>query len=164
MKTSKERHYFDACIFSAFLNQTSEPDRYQECLPIMQAAERGEIMAFTSTLSLSEVIYIKGQPEISEEVQEEIIATLFRSPWLNLIAYEPEVAFLNRRIARKYRLKPIDTVHLASALRVKAIAFHTIDDKLIRAVPSGVHLLPDYSETLLVQRPTGFQIGLDLNG
>jgi predicted nucleic acid-binding protein len=161
VKQDKEKHYLDACIFAAFLNQTSEVDNYQECLPVIQAAERQEIMAFTSTVSLSEVIYIKESPEIREDVQEEIISKLFNSPWLNLISFEPVVAQVTRQIARKYKRKPLDTVHLASALRVGAKFFHTIDQKLINSLPYGVDLSPDFSQTLIVQRPSGFQTAID---
>ena len=160
MTTGKERHYLDACVLLAFLNQVAEPERYQECLPVMKASERGEINAFTSTLSLSEVIFLKGID--NENIQEEIIETFFRSPWLTMIAYEPEVALISRRIARKYRTKPMDSNHLASALKVQAKVFHTIDERLIKNLEGAISLEPEFSEPMVVQRPTGFQIELGL--
>ena len=60
--TDKPLHYLDSCVFSGFLNGEAEPENFLECKTIIQAAEEGKIIAYTSAFTMGEVVYIKAAP------------------------------------------------------------------------------------------------------
>jgi predicted nucleic acid-binding protein len=154
-------HYLDSGVFSGFLNGEVEPQNFIECESIIQAAEQGFIRAITSAFTIAEVVYIKslhGKPPLTEEIQEEIITELFGSEWLELASFEREMAEINRYLLRQFggskrNLQPYDSVHLATAIRMKVDYFNTIDDKLIRILPREISFPPRYSKPVIIQRP-----------
>jgi predicted nucleic acid-binding protein len=50
--------YWDSAAFLGLLND--EPDKAKACGDVWRAAERGQIKIVTSTLTVAEVIYLKG--------------------------------------------------------------------------------------------------------
>lgn len=155
-------HYLDAGIFSGFLNGQAEPDVFPECDNIIRAAEDGLIRAVTSVMTMGEVVYIKpapGKDPLPPQVQEEIISQLLDSSWLLRAAFEPDMAEINRYLLRQYggqgkrSLKPMDAIHLATALRLQASFFDTLDNTLISRLPSTISYPPRYPKPLIIQRP-----------
>ncbi len=69
-KDTKAQHYCDSCIFIGFLNQ--EPDKFQQCKDIIEAAELDYIKLYTSAFTMAEVVKIKVN-NCSEIEQEQII-------------------------------------------------------------------------------------------
>jgi predicted nucleic acid-binding protein len=159
--TNQSIHYLDSGVFSGFLNGEAEPENFAECESIIRAAEQGLIRAYTSAFTMGEVVYIKPAPNrepLSEETQEEIISQLLNSPWLERVSFEPDMAEINRYLLRQYgggrkSLKPYDSVHLATAIRMKVDYFDTIDDTLIRNLPKEVSYPPRYPKPVIIQRP-----------
>ncbi|NEQ97664.1 MAG: type II toxin-antitoxin system VapC family toxin [Cyanothece sp. SIO2G6] len=160
--TDKPLHYLDSGIFTGFLNGEAEPDNFRECEAIIKAAEEGAIRAFTSTFTMGEVVYIKAAPgkeQLSIEIQEEIISQLLSSPWLERVSFEPDMAEINRYLLRTYggsgrkALKPYDSVHLATAIRMKVDYFNTIDNTLIERLPKAISYPPRYAKPVIIQRP-----------
>ena len=92
-KASQEQHYCDSCIFIGFLSQ--EPDKFQRCKNIIEAAESSYITLYTSTFTMAEVVKIKVNT-LSETQQEKIIQSLFSNLWINLVAFERETAEISR--------------------------------------------------------------------
>jgi predicted nucleic acid-binding protein len=159
--TDKPKHYLDSGVFSGFLNREAEPDNFLECKTLIQAAEQEEIEAYTSAFSMGEVVYIKtppGMEPLLEEIQEKIISDIFLSPWLRLVSFEREMAEINRYLMRQYGgskkdLRPYDSVHLATAIRMKVDFFNTIDDELIKRLPPKICCPPRYTKLMIIQRP-----------
>jgi hypothetical protein len=53
----------------------------------------------------------------------------------------------------KKALQPYDSVHLATAIRMKVDYFNTLDDKLIQMLPKEISFPPRYSKPIIIQRP-----------
>jgi predicted nucleic acid-binding protein len=154
-------HYLDSGVFSGFLNGEVEPKNFTQCESIIRAAEQGFIRAITSAFTMAEVVYIKSAPDkspLSDEIQEKIISDLLSSDWLELASFEREMAEINRYLMRQFGgrkkdLQPYDSVHLATAIRMKVDYFNTIDDNLIKILPREISFPPRYSKPVIIQRP-----------
>lgn len=156
-------HYIDSGVFAGFLNGEAEPANFTECEIVIRAAEQGVIRAFTSAFTMGEVVYIKSAPgrePLSIELQEQIISDLLNSVWLERVSFEPDIAEINRYLLREYgegrgkkALKPFDSVHLATAIRMKVDYFDTIDDELIKRLPKTISYPPRYPKPIILQRP-----------
>ena len=124
------RIYWDACCFLSYLN--GDEDRLPVLSALLESAGRGEIM--TSVVSLTEVAY--GSPEKDahqlDERTEEAIDALFADPAVTLIEYHAGIARQARQLirgalVRGWSLKPMDAIHLASAVSIGAEAIQTYD-------------------------------------
>ena len=152
-------HYFDSCIFSSFLNGGAEPENFQACIPIIRAAENKKIKVFTSAFTMAEVVYIKTKPDqeqLSLDKQERIITELFLSPWIQTVGFEPDMAEINRHLLRRFGkdgLKPYDSLHISTAIRMRVDYFDTIDQKLIDLLPREICCPPKYTKPVTIQRP-----------
>lgn len=159
--TDKLLHYLDSGVFSGFLNGEAEPDNFAECEAVIRAAEQGLIRAFTSAFTMAEVVYIKPRPgteALPIETQEEIISQLLNSTWLERVSFEPDMAEINRYLLRQFgggkrALQPYDSVHLATAIRMKVDYFNTIDGELIKRLPNTINYPPRYPKPIIIQRP-----------
>jgi predicted nucleic acid-binding protein len=159
--TDKPLHYLDSGVFSGFLNGEAEPENFTECEAVIRAAEQGVIRAFTSAFTMAEVVYIKpapGREALSVETQEEIISQLLNSTWLERVSFEPDMAEINRYLLRQFgggkrSLQPYDSVHLATAIRMKVDYFNTIDSELIKRLPNAINYPPRYPKPVIIQRP-----------
>lgn len=159
--TDKPLHYLDSGVFSGFLNGEAEPDNFAECEAVIRAAEQGLIRAFTSAFTMAEVVYIKpapGKEALPVETQEEIIYQLLNSTWLERVSFEPDMAEINRYLLRQFgggkrALQPYDSVHLATAIRMKVDYFNTTDGELIKRLPNEINCPPRYLKLVVIQRP-----------
>lgn len=157
----KPFHYLDSGVFQGFLNGQAEPENFIECESVIKAAEGGLIRACTSAFTMGEVVYIKAAPEkeqLAVEEQEIIISLLLGSAWLERVAFEPDMAEINRHLLRQYGggkrdLQPYDSVHLATAIRMKVDYFDTIDNRLIKRLPESISFPPRYPKPVIIQRP-----------
>ena len=84
---------------------------------------------------------------------EKIIQSLFSNLWINLVAFERETAEISRYLVRKYKLKPFDSLHLATAIRMQVDYFNTTDTKMIKKLPQTVSYLPNYPKEVMIQEP-----------
>lgn len=64
------RRYWDSSVFLAWL--LPEPEREDACRSVLRAAEDGEIELVTSALTLTEVIKLRGKPELKREYEATI--------------------------------------------------------------------------------------------
>lgn len=118
--------YWDSCIFIDAIQ--GNPEWNDVLSHIISAAEAGEVMIVTSALTLAEVIRdnktdaVAGDPE-----QETNIVELFDNTYVSVRTVDKQIGTLARQIARDYRLKPPDAVHVATALSTKVAELHTRD-------------------------------------
>ena len=160
-KRHKKKHYCDSCIFIGFLNE--EPDKFEKCKNILEAAERDYIELYTSAFTMAEVIKMKKE-NLTIEQHEKIINSLFLSPWINLVQFERETAEICRYLHRKYNFRgTFDPLHLATAIRMRVDYFNTTDyNTIIKKCPQRVSCPPNYPQEVIIQEPfvKGYQPSL----
>jgi len=125
---SLPRRYWDSSAFLAWL--LPEPDREDACRSVLRAAEEGEIEIVTSALTLTEVIKLKGKPELKRE-QEKKIAEFFQNEYIIVRNVDRFVALSAQRLVWDQNLAAKDSIHVATALRYKIPVLDTFDDQLI---------------------------------
>jgi predicted nucleic acid-binding protein len=67
---SVPRRYWDSSAFLAWL--LPEPEREDACNSVLRAAEDGDLELVTSALTSTEVIKLKGKPELKREHEAKI--------------------------------------------------------------------------------------------
>ena len=126
MKTTR-RIYWDACVFIHALEQTVE---YRPTLEaIVDEARAGRLVIVTSALTLAETgvrVAQDGAPT------DELLDVLFRSNYISVRALDAPLASQARRIARAHGLKPMDAIHVATAIDCAVEVMHTMDGKTKR--------------------------------
>ena len=129
------RRYWDSDVFLAWLNR--EPGRTQICDSILEDAKRGRCEVLTSTVTFTEVYYVKPST-ILKEAQIAAIKDLFAHSWIVPVFLDRLTAELARDLLFEFGksegLKPKDAIHLASAMRAavlgKSEVFETWDSGL----------------------------------
>lgn len=151
----KYKHYCDSCVLIGFLSQ--EADKFEQCKSVLESAQLGKIELYTSAFTMAEVVKIKSDLDLDIEKQEEIINNLFANDWMRTVNFERETAEISRYIVRKYGLKPFDSLHLATAIRMQVDYFDTTDyDTLIKKLPQQVSYSPNlqkYPDPVIIQKP-----------
>jgi predicted nucleic acid-binding protein len=113
--------YWDSNNFLAWLNQESN---FAALDALIRRAREGHFRIVTSTIVFSEVYWIRG--EMTEPAKVEAIRALFDQKWLVPIELDRTIGDLAgelmREFARREGLRPIDAIHLASAIRARQIA------------------------------------------
>lgn len=125
--------YWDAVAFLGWLAE--EPDKVNECRPVIEAAESGTITLVTSALTLAEVLWLKGQPNKKVSPQNATkIEAFFRHSWIVVREVDRFIAEAARGLVWAENIKPKDAIHLATALRhdVDYDQFDTFDGDLIK--------------------------------
>jgi predicted nucleic acid-binding protein len=121
--------YWDANPFCIVLNNESE--RLEACLAVLRAAESGELKIVTSALTLAEVVRTKDA-RISPG-KEAVLSDFFQNDFLVFVSVEWFVGNRARQLMHQHpALKPMDALHVATAIRAKVSEMHTYDRKLIR--------------------------------
>lgn len=125
--------YWDSCVWIRLINQESG---HEACQSILDAAHRGEIVIWTSCLTLAEVYKFKCESLKSLAIeQDEIFEAYMQSDFVQLVQVDQEIGVKSRRLCRTHaRLKkPNDGIHLASAVVNNIDEFHSFDvDDLLR--------------------------------
>jgi predicted nucleic acid-binding protein len=119
------RRLWCACTIIDYLKgaERASPD----CPQIIEQAERGETEIVVSALAEAEVVKL----DADDDQAEEKIREFFARPYVIRVALDIRVAETAREIARKYALKPLDAVHVASALRANVPVLETYDETMI---------------------------------
>ena len=131
MMSNPPLSYLDASAVLAFLN--NEAGRAEDLTALFEEAERGNVRLVTSTITLSEVAYIKASDATSDsEMDARIDDLLVERGIITLIECTEDIARGARRYVRQsagqaQRLKPLDAIHLSSAAAVGADHFLTYD-------------------------------------
>jgi predicted nucleic acid-binding protein len=132
------RVYWDACVLLHYIEGT--PDRVETIASLLDAAERGEAIVYTSQLSIAEVAFGKEKKEgkaLDPDVEERINKLWHPQSPVKLVEVHQLVAYEARSLMRQFlprgwSLKPPDAIHFATAKELKVSEFFTYDDKLFR--------------------------------
>jgi predicted nucleic acid-binding protein len=129
-KTKPQDRYWDAAAFlGLFLD---EPGRADDCRATIKAAQEGRIRIITSTLTLAEVVTLKGYKPLPPD-KRQMLRQFFRNPWIVLREVDRYTAEEAQELVWNYEsLKPKDAIHVATAVRAGVAYLDTYDEPLIR--------------------------------
>lgn len=124
---------WDSSCFCAWFSE--EPGRHEICGAIIDAASKGQVKLYTSFLTLAEVVKIPG---LYPTEAEDKIAEFFRNPYVVKVAVDWFVTRIARDLRRKFKLDGRDSIHLATAIHVKADVLHTYDGQDLLKLDSQI--------------------------
>jgi predicted nucleic acid-binding protein len=122
------RHYWDSRAFLGWLKQ--EPGKVGKCRPVIEEAERGKLVIVTSSLTLAEVLWLKGKDPIPKEDRRKV-RQFFEHSWIILYDLDRKIAEASQDVVWDYGVKPKDAVHVATAIDAKVTCLETFDGPLI---------------------------------
>jgi predicted nucleic acid-binding protein len=120
--------YWDADAFLGLIN--AEADKIAECDEVWREAQQGIYQITTSTLTVAEVIFMKGTPKL-DPAKRPRVAAFFKASWITLRPVTRGIAELARDIVWDNSIKPKDAVHVATAAMDKISEMHSFDGRLI---------------------------------
>ena len=119
MADDRRRFYWDTTCFICFLNR-DEIDRRAICEDILRNARDGNVVLYTSTFTIAEVVYpkrwsISGSRMLTDN-EINFISNMFRWTWLRKLDVDQRVAHRAVEYSRDYGLAPADAIHAATAV------------------------------------------------
>jgi predicted nucleic acid-binding protein len=118
--------YWDSCVFHALLG--NEPDRVKGCQQIIKQAGEGSLFIYTSAITLTECVWLKGKERIAKE-HEEAIQKFFMHKFIRLVNCDRIMAEQARKLVWQYGIPPKDSIHVASAISQQVDIMHSYDNK-----------------------------------
>lgn len=104
---------------------------FRWCLgAIFQRAERGEVLIVTSALTLAEVLWMRGGPQLPNE-KALIVRRFFQRSYIRVHNVSRKLAEAAQVLVWDQGIKPKDAIHVATAIHLGASALETFDAKLI---------------------------------
>jgi predicted nucleic acid-binding protein len=131
MATRRPSRYWDAGVFLAWLK--NEQWRLDEVKAVLKAAEAGQILLVTSSVSFVEVVKFDRKQAVVElpDTDCKKIEDFFRRSYIDVRLFDPLTAELARRYIWDYGLATRDAMHLATASRWHLTQLDTFDDHLL---------------------------------
>lgn len=121
--SERRKIYWDSSCFICFLNR-AEAERRRICEDVLHHAQDRKIEIWTSTWTIVEVVNPKRKslPTAHKLSPAEIsqIQAMFEWDWLKKVQLDQIIAANAVQLQRDYNLKPADSVHAATAIRIKA--------------------------------------------
>src|SRR4051812_4874149 len=105
------RRYWDTNCFLGVINE--EEDKLPACRAVLREAEDGSLQIVTSALTLTEVLWPKGEPRLSAESAEKV-QRFFRYEWLVLYDVDRTLAERAREVVWNHSVRPKDAIHVAT--------------------------------------------------
>lgn len=127
--------YWDSDAFLGLIN--GEADKATECDEVWREAQSGIYQIVTSTLTIAEVIFMKGVPKLDPAKRPQITA-FFQAPWIVMRPVTRTIAELARDVVWDNAIKPKDAIHIASAAADKIAEMHSFDGDLLNKTPVNV--------------------------
>jgi predicted nucleic acid-binding protein len=120
--------YWDSDAFLGWLQ--AEQGKVEFCAGTLRRAELGEVVIFTSALTIAEVLWMRGAPVIPQE-KADIVRRFFRRSNLRVRNVTRGIAESAQDLVWNHSIRPKDAIHVATALDAAAIALETFDEGLI---------------------------------
>jgi predicted nucleic acid-binding protein len=148
--------YWDANAFLGWLAE--EPNKVDRCRGVIRAAEAKRLRIVTSSLTMVEVVKLKGGQPVGKEAEPKITA-FFEQPYVIVRQLDRRIAEFARRLIWDHNLGGNDAVHLATALVEKLRFFDTWDSGLVKlsgklGTPPLTIGYPDVPEQLTIDDAT----------
>jgi predicted nucleic acid-binding protein len=123
-----------------------EPGKTDLCAGTLKRADLGEVIIFTSALTIAEVLWMRGAPMIPQD-KADIVRKFFRRSYFRVRNVTRAVAENAQDLVWMQGVRPKDAIHIATALDASALALETFDGELLKK--SGAIGNPP----LLIRRP-----------
>ena len=127
-----KHRYWDSCVILGWLK--GEQDKIDECRAGIKAAEKGDIQIITSSLTLAEVLHLKGKDKIPKADREKVRG-FFENDYIALYDVDRTIAELAQDVVWDHGIAPKDAIHVATAMslssRIALDQFDTFDEPLI---------------------------------
>ena len=125
------RRLWDSCVVIGYL--AGYPELREQCELIIDSARRGEVEIVVSTLATIETAYLDGYSNSDAETK---ILGFFSRQYVIQVQLDAPIANIARDLIRRHRdtrkIKPMDAVHLATAMQWKIPTVETTDDDFLR--------------------------------
>jgi predicted nucleic acid-binding protein len=128
MSKGRPIHYWDSVCGISYLRE--DAGRFEACSKVIEAAESGDIEIALSTLTIAEVLHLKGEPRLTPEMRD-VVRRFFRRSMFMVVSVDRQIAERAQDLFWDHGIKPKDAIHVASALRANASTLDTFDDGLI---------------------------------
>lgn len=125
----KQILYWDANCFLGFLKE--EQDKIKQCRGTTERAKEGNLIIVTSAITLIEVVKLDKQLHLKAK-DEKTIRDFFKNPYIYIHNVDREVATIARDLIWKHSLSQRDSIHIATALKLKLDKMHTFDESLYK--------------------------------
>lgn len=126
---SKPLVYWDSEAFLSLFNKDKSPKECELCEDVWAVCEKGLMLLVTSTLTIAEVIYLKGTPKL-DPAKRPLVNNFFRAGHIVLKPLTRSIAELARDVVWDNSIKPKDAIHIATAVTYKIETFNTFDKEL----------------------------------
>lgn len=134
------RLYWDACVFLAYVE--GERERLTHIEAVLDEARQGKVEIVTSTASITEVAF--GSAEMDERALNPEIQAAIEGLWVpnspimlsevSVLVVEKARDLMRRAVSEGAKVpKPMDAIHLSTALRLEVDEFQTYDGPLQKA-------------------------------
>jgi predicted nucleic acid-binding protein len=123
--------YWDAGVFLALLK--NEEWRIAEIQAVLKAAEAGQVLIVTSSVSLVEVVKLDQKQAIIEIPPADCakIEGFFQRSYISVRLLDPRVSAMARQYIWQHGLSTRDAMHLATAVRYRIPQLDTYDQGLL---------------------------------
>jgi predicted nucleic acid-binding protein len=121
--------YWDSDAFLGWLQ--AEPGKADLCAGTLKRADLGEVVIFTSALTIAEVLWMRGAPIIPQE-KAEIVRKFFKRSYIRVRNVTRAASESAQDLVWNHGIKPKDAIHVATALDAKVAALETFDEGLLR--------------------------------
>jgi predicted nucleic acid-binding protein len=108
--------YWDSCCFLAWLQEEDE-ERVRGCGQVISEAQAGKLRLVTSSLTLAEVLWLRGKPPIPVSEARKV-QDFFQHEWIVVRELDRATAEAAREVVWNNGVKPKDAIHVATALLV----------------------------------------------
>jgi predicted nucleic acid-binding protein len=125
---SVEPIYWDSDAFLGWLQ--AEQGKVDLCAGTLKRAELGEVVIFTSALTIAEVLWMRGAPPVTKD-KADIVRKFFRRSHMRVRNVTRQIAETAQDLVWENGIRPKDAIHVATALDAHAVALETFDEGLI---------------------------------
>ena len=123
-----ELTYWDSDAFLGWLQ--AEKGKVDLCQGTIEMGESGNAYIVTSTLTLAEVLWMRGAPRIPKE-KAETLGRFFRRSFIRVRPVTRSIAESAQDLVWNHNVKPKDAIHVATALDAKITTLETFDEGLL---------------------------------
>lgn len=128
MPGTTDQRYWDSATCLAYL--LDEAGRADACQLVLDAAEAGKLELVISTLTIAEVLALRGKAPIPAE-RAEAVRRFFRRQYFIVADVTRFIAEQARELVWAHGVKPKDAIHVATVLEAGVPRLDTFDDGLL---------------------------------
>lgn len=121
--------YWDSDAFLGWLQE--EPGKVDLCKGTLDRARDGEVLIFTSALTLAEVLWLRGGPRVAKD-KADILRNFFRRSYFRVRNVTRKISEDAQDLVWDYAVRPKDAIHVATAIDIEVVALETFDEGLLR--------------------------------